>query len=112
MSTRRSKPQPPVVIPERLHHGSSYVYRWYKCRCRRCLAWRREYDSKRPGRDVRSGLAKARREGRAGGGWYVCVDLWPHRWGTHDYENGICVRCQASQAVEEHWESKWQETES
>lgn len=96
----------PVVLPRRYSHGGSTAYSKYRCRCPRCLSWRRRYDRQRY-RSVSKGVAKARR--LQPGGWYVCLNLWGDRYSAHDYTSftGICIRCKASRLTEELWERNW-----
>lgn len=101
MSSGAAPPQPPVKIPSHLRHGSSYVYRRYRCRCRRCQTWRRRYD-----REV---YAAKRRKNP--GGWYACLGSWGVTHAEHEYDHaGTCVRCGANRTTEEFWERKWQGT--
>lgn len=106
MSSGAAPPQKPVKIPSHLRHGSSYVYRHYKCRCRRCQNWRRKYDRKRD-HATRHGDRERQKSTRSK--WYVCVSQWGVTHAEHEY-NRIrnCVRCGAGQATEEFWERKWQ----
>lgn len=97
--------QPAVDIPDNLSHGTSYVHRYYKCRCGRCQSWRREYDQARPKKGRRRDLRKAR--------WYVCLGLYGITYEHHEYNRfGVCVRCGARKAVEDHWEKLWQNSVS
>lgn len=96
----------PVEIPDHLRHGSSYVYRHYKCRCRRCQDWRRGYDRERD-QASRRGYWEPRKRG-GNQNWYVCAESGV-RFRSHDYLAGQCLRCDARQAVEEFWERKWEE---
>ena len=100
-------PQPPVDIPDHLSHGSSYVHRWYGCRCKDCQSWRREYDQqyRADGGNRRGRPARER-------GWYVCLGWYGVTYEEHDYtRTGTCVRCDALKAVEDHWEQQWNATE-
>lgn len=104
----RAPAQPPVAIPVNLRHGTSYVYRYYRCRCRRCQSWRRTYDRARY--RAQNPVPRRRYAGRLQrGGWYVCL-VWGEARGHHLYEVGRCVRCGADQATEDYWERKWQDS--
>ena len=106
--SRRYPAQKPVPIPEHLRHGSSYVYRYYKCRCGRCQDWRRGYDRERD-QASRRGIWEPRRGDGGRNPWYVCAENG-RRYRKHDYRAGVCLRCDAVQAVEEFWERKWEES--
>lgn len=43
------RPQPPKKLPAGVDHGGSRAYGGYRCRCFRCLGWRRSYDQQRWG---------------------------------------------------------------
>ena len=100
-------PEEPKEIPDHLRHGSSVVYRVYKCRCARCRQWHRCYqrDYKR---DYAQGIRR-RPHGRltGQGGWYVCLDGFGDKFRLHLYENDRCIRCGADRAEEELWEERW-----
>lgn len=108
MTSGRKPPQQAVDIPDHLRHGTSYVHRHYKCRCRRCQNWRRRYDQTRD--QVRRHGAPQKRKRLQNGGWYVCV-IWGEARGEHEYGSGnVCIRCSADRATEEHWEERWRST--
>lgn len=106
-----NKPAPPKIT-----HGTLHSYNRKGCRCEECRKARREYDRgrerirhrytprPRPPRPVR------RRRDRAGD-WYICVEDG-RRYDWHDYLAGQCLRCDAHQETEEHWERKWKESKS
>lgn len=106
MTGVRNPPQPPVDIPGHLRHGTSYVYRWYRCRCRKCQDWRRGYDRARDHASRRGAPEKPKQGGDRY--WYVCARNG-RRFYRHDYLAGQCLRCDAKQSEEEYWDQQWKE---
>lgn len=99
-------PQPPVALPDGVSHGTWRAHRKFKCRCLRCQEWSREIDRNRPPR----GKNKPRKPASELTGWYVCATRWGATYAEHEYSRtGVCIRCKADRATEEHWEARWKE---
>lgn len=98
-------PQPPVDLPDGVHHGTRKAHRRFRCRCGPCQEWSREDDRNRAPRGKNRPLELPPETG-----WYVCANRWGASFPEHEYSRiGVCVRCKADRPTEEYWERIWEQ---